>query len=44
MHKKLGYDQEGVLKQNIYMNGKYYDEICFGLTKDMYLKNIANEL
>nr|WP_291563587.1 GNAT family protein [Clostridium sp. UBA2485] len=33
MHKKLGYEQEGVLKQNIYMNGRYYDEICFGLTK-----------
>ncbi len=38
MHKKLGYEQEGVLKQNIYMNGRYYDEICFGLTKDRYLK------
>jgi len=43
MHKKLGYEQEGVLKQNIYMNGRYYDEICFGLTKDMYLKSIAKK-
>lgn len=38
MHKKLGYEQEGILKQNIYMNGKYYNEICFGLTKDRYLE------
>lgn len=38
MHKKLGCEQEGRLKQNIYTNGRYYDEIYFGLTKDMYLK------
>ncbi|GAA0773758.1 GNAT family protein [Clostridium subterminale] len=37
MHKKLGCEQEGVLKQNIYTNGRYYDEIYFGLTKEMYL-------
>jgi len=43
MHKKLGYEQEGILKQNIYTNGKYYNEICFGLTKDIYLKNIAEK-
>lgn len=40
MHKKLGCEQEGVLKQNIYTNGRYYDEIYFGLTKDAYLKMI----
>jgi RimJ/RimL family protein N-acetyltransferase len=43
MHKKLGCEQEGVLKQNIYTNGRYYDEIYFGLTKDMYLKNRGDE-
>ncbi|ARC84831.1 acetyltransferase family protein [Clostridium argentinense CDC 2741] len=43
MHEKLGCEQEGVCKQNIYTNGRYYDEICFGLTKDMYLKNIAKK-
>jgi len=43
MHKKLGCEQEGVLKQNIYTNGRYYDEIYFGLTKDMYLKNRGYE-
>lgn len=40
MHKKLGCEQEGVCKQNIYTNGKYHDEILFGLTKDMYSENI----
>lgn len=39
MHKKLGCEQEGILKQNIYTNGRYYDEIYFGLTKDRYLES-----
>lgn len=38
MHRKLGCEQEGVLKQNIYTNGRYYDEIYFGLTKDKYME------
>lgn len=38
MHKKLGFKQEAVLKQNIYTNGRYHDEIYFGLLKDEYLK------
>lgn len=44
MHKKLGCEQEGRLKQNIYTNGRYYDEIYFGLTKDMYLKMMDSNL
>lgn len=43
MHKKLGFEQEGILKENIYTSGKYYNEVCFGLTKDMYLENISEE-
>ncbi|WP_291584146.1 GNAT family N-acetyltransferase [Clostridium sp. UBA6640] len=43
MHKKLGCEQEGILRQNVYTNGKYYDEIYFGLTKDDYLKIIDSE-
>lgn len=38
MHKKLGFKQEAVLKQNIYTNGRYHSEIYFGLLKDEYLK------
>lgn len=40
MHKKLGCEQEGLCRQNIYTNGRYYDEILFGLTKEDYLKTI----
>jgi RimJ/RimL family protein N-acetyltransferase len=36
MHKKLGYEQEGLLKENIFLDGKYYDELCFGITIDKY--------
>jgi len=43
MHKKLGYEQEGVLKENIYLNGKCHDEICFGLTIDKYLESISEK-
>lgn len=37
MHKKLGCEQEGTCRQNIYTNGRYHDEILFGLTKENYL-------
>jgi RimJ/RimL family protein N-acetyltransferase len=40
MHKKLGFQQEGTCKENIYTNGTYYDELLFGLTKKNYLKLI----
>ncbi|GCD08896.1 GNAT family N-acetyltransferase [Clostridium tagluense] len=40
MHKKLGCQQEGLCKENIYTNGRYCDEILFGLTKEDYLKMI----
>jgi RimJ/RimL family protein N-acetyltransferase len=43
MHKKLGYEQEGILKENIYLNGSYCDEVCFGLTIDKYLENISDK-
>lgn len=42
MHKNLGCQQEAVLKQNIYTNGKYHDEIYFGLLKDEYVKMHEN--
>lgn len=40
MHRKLGCEQEGLCKQNIYTNGRYYNEVLFGLTKEDYLKMI----
>lgn len=43
MHEKLGCEVEGVHKQNIYTDGKYYDEIFYGLTKDAYLSRNKND-
>jgi len=37
MLQKLGCKKEGVRKEMIYANGKYYDEILFGLTKNEYI-------
>ncbi len=30
LHQKLGFTQEGCLKQHQYVNGQYYDVYCFG--------------
>ncbi len=38
MLKKLGCVQEGVRRQMIYTDGKYHDEILFGLTKDDFME------
>ncbi|MBU3175509.1 GNAT family N-acetyltransferase [Clostridium estertheticum] len=39
MLKKLGCKQEGIRRQVIYTNGKYVDEIFFGLTKDEFIES-----
>lgn len=38
--KKIGFQVEGVMKEQIYQNGKYYDEYFIGLTaKEFFKKN-----
>ncbi len=39
MHKKLGCIQEGRLRQMTYHEGRYYDWIRVGLTKDEFIEN-----
>ncbi|MBS4539334.1 GNAT family N-acetyltransferase [Clostridium sp. D2Q-11] len=39
MLKKLGCVQEGIRRQQIYTDGRYCDEILFGLTKEDFTKN-----
>jgi RimJ/RimL family protein N-acetyltransferase len=42
MLKKLGCIEEGKRRQMVYTNGKYYDEVLYGLTKDEFsLKNMG---
>jgi RimJ/RimL family protein N-acetyltransferase len=42
MLQKLGCVQEGVRRQVVYANGRYHDEILFGLTADEFLA--ANDI
>jgi RimJ/RimL family protein N-acetyltransferase len=39
MHKKLGCIQEGQFRQMTYHEGRYYDWIRVGLTKDEFIEN-----
>lgn len=43
MMKKLGCVQEGIRRQNVYMNGKYLNLIMFGLTKDEFIEKRNKE-
>lgn len=36
LHKKLGFIEEGRRRQSLYTNGRYYDELMFGLTRDEF--------
>lgn len=36
--KRLGCQEEGRIRRNIYTNGRYYDELVFGLTKEEFEK------
>ena len=34
VHEAVGYEVEGVLKQHVIINGKYYDVVMMGITKN----------
>lgn len=36
MMKKLGCRQEGVVREEVFMSGKYHDRILFGLTAEEF--------
>lgn len=38
LHKSMGFTIEGTRRQNVFTEGKYHDEILFGMTKDEYLE------
>lgn len=42
LHERLGFTKEGVLRQNIYADGKFHDTVCYGLTKEEFL-NLRND-
>lgn len=41
LHRALGFVQEGTRRQVVYYNGRYHDELLFGLTRDEFDANDA---
>jgi RimJ/RimL family protein N-acetyltransferase len=39
VHKKIGFKEEGLRRRCIYMNGRYYDDLLFGLTREEFEEN-----
>ncbi|MDT8719572.1 GNAT family N-acetyltransferase [Clostridium sp. 19966] len=37
-YEKCGFKQEGILRQEIFKSGKYYDEIVMGILKEEFFK------
>jgi RimJ/RimL family protein N-acetyltransferase/enamine deaminase RidA (YjgF/YER057c/UK114 family) len=36
LHRKLGFTEEGRRRRSVYMDGRYYDDILFGLTREEF--------
>ncbi len=36
LHKKLGFIEEGRRRRGLFLNGKYYDDILFGMTREEF--------
>lgn len=36
MHKKLGFIEEGRIRRNCFFNGKYHDDVLFGMTREEF--------
>lgn len=39
VHKKIGFKEEGLRRRCIYMNGRYYDDLLLGLTREEFEEN-----
>ena len=39
LHEKLGFRQEGRLRNMVYARGAYHDELHFGMTRDEFMKH-----
>ncbi|PCI21435.1 MAG: UDP-4-amino-4,6-dideoxy-N-acetyl-beta-L-altrosamine N-acetyltransferase [Piscirickettsiaceae bacterium] len=37
-HQKLGFSQEGVLREHVFLNDEYHDVYCFGILKSEWEK------
>ena len=39
LHRKLGFVEEGRRRRQFFMNGQYYDDLLFGLTREEFEEN-----
>ncbi len=39
LHQKLGFQSEGRIRRNIYLNGQFYDDLLWGLLKEEFDEN-----
>jgi RimJ/RimL family protein N-acetyltransferase len=42
LHKKIGFKQEGLRRRCIFINGKFYDNMLFGLFREEFEENEKN--
>jgi RimJ/RimL family protein N-acetyltransferase len=36
LHKKVGFVEEGRRRRHLFFNGRYYDDVLFGLTREEF--------
>ena len=36
LHEKLGFIREGLIRRNCFFNGKYHDDVLFGMTREEF--------
>ena len=41
LHKRLGFVEEGRRRQHLFLNGRFYDDILFGLTREEFDATLA---
>jgi RimJ/RimL family protein N-acetyltransferase len=39
LHKKLGFIEEGRRRRQFFLNGRYYDDLLFGLLREEFEAN-----
>jgi RimJ/RimL family protein N-acetyltransferase len=36
MHKKLGFQEEGRRRRQVFFNGEFHDDVLFGMTREEF--------
>ena len=41
LHRSLGFVEEGRLRESVYTKGRYFDDVCFGTTREEFLEKYS---